>query len=476
MPKLSVSLIGAIIAGVLSVFMTFAMVSHRIGWDQLVAPIVMALVYSIILWTAFYLVPLTRKVSGTVTAVVVVLTMTWMDYPVQVIPVGIILLLFMFAVKSKNRVKDKIDGITTGFGAIALSLLVVWSVVGSLVSTGGTEIGKDADANLGETVNSGETLPNIYLIIPDRLTSIEGLREFGVDTGEYEETLTGYGFYLRPDQLSIDEITPDSKPVPTTRTFRFMSSILNGGIDIPLDISYNQASRLVKQASMFGAMIDMGYEIHNVGSWYTETQMFSQATQNYVTNSYGLGGFLYNSEFGMAVLDRSILRYFNISPALPGKMHTEIRRNEHLFQKNTIADIADKTINNSNSVFVMAHLMLPHIPFVWSANGSYPESGLNVRELYREQAQFTLMYLVEVVEKILSSDPDAVILIQSDEGCLFHNKPDNAGLSENQWNGQMVAWRIPGVEDGEMDRIQPIGLLNEVINKQTDLSLIHEVR
>jgi hypothetical protein len=406
--------------------------------------------------------------SGPISAITIVATMTWMDYPSPVVPTGIILISIMVLTRAKISVREKIAQISYRIMPISLSLLILWSGIWSawsVIESGITDAGNasvDSNVPSAATTKDDKILPNIYFIVPDRLTNIVGLNELGVDTGEYVDNMNRNGFYVRTDQISIDKITPDSNPVPTTRTFRFMSSILNNGLDIPTNIAYNRASRLVNQSLVFDNLHSIGYEIHNVGSWYTETQTMPKADWNYIYDRHGIMGLMYKNELSMAVIDRSILRYLNVSPVLPSRQHIEIRREEHAFQKDTVESIAET--EHRKPVFVMAHLMLPHVPYVWSANGDYPDSSLGPKELYADQVRFTLWYIQDMANRIIASDPDAIILIQSDEGCLFSDAVLNIGASEDVWNGQMISWRIPGAGIDELDNVEPVQLLGWVVD------------
>ena len=70
--------------------------------------------------------------------------------------------------------------------------------------------------------------------------------------------------------------------------------------------------------------------------------------------------------------------------------------------------------------FVLAHLLIPHPPYVFGSNGEaiLPESlSLEDKdnfELYFDQLEFTNKKIQEVVEKLTATEHPPIIIIQSD--------------------------------------------------------------
>ena len=74
-----------ILAGILSVFISFRLAAHRVPWSDLGVPILVAVTWSLIIWAVLYYTPyirrLTKSEAGMAGAAIVVVTMAWMDFP-----------------------------------------------------------------------------------------------------------------------------------------------------------------------------------------------------------------------------------------------------------------------------------------------------------------------------------------------------------------------------------------------------------
>jgi hypothetical protein len=81
-----------------------------------------------------------------------------------------------------------------------------------------------------------------------------------------------------------------------------------------------------------------------------------------------------------------------------------------------------------------------------------------------QQIRFTCDYLNSLANDILNADPDAIIIIQSDEGMAYRKPVElNYDLTPVQWNGVFTAWKLPW-DDGLAD-LPHTGILNFVLGK-----------
>ena len=80
------------------------------------------------------------------------------------------------------------------------------------------------------------------------------------------------------------------------------------------------------------------------------------------------------------------------------------------FEDNTFED-------NSKPKFVLAHLRLPHEPYVYDENGNIVQNkGEYDKSAYLAQLKFTETKMLELIDTIQSHSPNAVIIIFSDHG------------------------------------------------------------
>ena len=103
---------------------------------------------------------------------------------------------------------------------------------------------------------------------------------------------------------------------------------------------------------------------------------------------------------------------------------------EHIRIQETILETLPEIAENDHSTFTFAHLIIPHIPYVFDADGSLledpgynsAEGGYAVNEMYEldgyeKAVQFINRQILSICQEILeNSDSEPIIIIQSDHG------------------------------------------------------------
>jgi hypothetical protein len=373
--------------------------------------------------------------------------MLWMLFTLPVIAVGLILFAIMFGVQAKEEHKK----LATTFGLVMVAVALVVSMGQALY---GTISGSAPDDKSLSDVVLVET-PDIYFIIPDRMPSHDALLESGYDNSAFIAELESRGYYVNPSAHSVDTIKPTDGAVDTSRTPRFVASVLNLGLEIETATPYNVVSRAIKYHEVGKILKANGYEYHHVGTWWAETEVNEMANVNYVMEGQS---FMPTDELSIAVMDRSIFRYLTTYP-IPffraWDTVDDMRRAQHDYQLETVKTIAQ----SSAQKFVFVHLILPHPPYVWTADGNPQlDMSLTQQQAYIEQVKYAENYILEMIDSI----PDGIVLVQADEGMAYLDEEINKGLSDTQWNGVLSAWKIPGNED-DLSAVKPNEILKYVI-------------
>lgn len=431
------------IAGCFVVLSVFSGNAYRLEWSQLPTGLAIGAVVGLLSWVVFYAMPFTRPSSAVISSVVTMALMTWAVYPFPIIPTMVMLSTIIVFYDIKPHHKRIITNIAFIILVLAVPVALAQSVYTKILYAG----------NEGEL--QGQTVllkhrPDIYFIVPDRFTSLSALDEIGYETSGFAGELEARGFYIRYNALSKDEATPTGDSLaPTSRTLRFMASVLNMGEDVDLCIPYNIASNRVKQHLVGKILKDNGYTYHHIGDWWQETLTNPNADRNYIYRGYSLIDYFAGDEFAVAIIDMSWLREANTGSLLSFKKLTEFNQARNLFQLAAFKDIAG---SGEHPKFVFVHILIPHPPYVWGAD----TEGMSTKEKYLAQVQFTEGYLIQMIDAI--EETDSIIIIQSDEGV-------NIGqFSNNKWNGVLTAWRIPGESFSEMDSVPIIDVLKFAIN------------
>ena len=446
-----------VMAGCFVVLSVFSGNAYRLEWNQLPTALAIGVVIGLLSWVAFYVLPLTRSSSAVISSVITIMFMTWMVYPYPIIPMMVMLSTIIVLYDIKPRPKRIVANIS-----FAILILAITVALGQSMFTKVLYV-NNKDILQGETIIL-EQKPDIYFIVPDRFTSLITLEEYGIDTTSFVGELEARGFYIRHDAISEDKATPtEDSLASTTRTLRFLASVLNMGDEVDLCIPYNQASSRVKNHSVGKILKDNGYVYHHIGDWWQETISNPQADYNYIYEGYSLIDYFAGNELATAVIDMSWLRDANASSLIPFEVLTRINRERNLFQLATFGEIAR---NGEHPKFIFAHVLLPHLPYIWGVDGGKVIEDTSAVEKYLAQSQFTEGYLLQMVEAV--EDTNSIIIIQSDEGVEL------GSTCEKEWSGVLTAWRIPGGDFSDMDNIPITDVLKFAINSVAGSEYIGE--
>jgi hypothetical protein len=422
--------------------------AHRLNWGQLPIPLAVASSVGVAFWLIFWAIPATRNKAPILATLLTVVAMLWSVLGNPTIIVAIVILVILVVLRIGN-----LTYVTSGLLIITLIALAV-SGIQALIKSSSAQVKMEQIAIMLKNDN----LPDIYFIVPDRFPSAEALRESGYDPDEFVEALRARGFYVREDAISPDTLRfTDGK---TPRTLRYLASALNM-TELDSDIDYTLARQMLENHLVGKVLQTAGYTYYHIGSWWGETSINKHADRNYIYRGFTLGDYVYQDEFAAAVLHRSIANTLNIYPLSPCNVAADFERRRHQFQLKSVKEIAS---SGKTPVFVFVHLMLPHPPYIWTGRGQPQEAGTDDLEwLYLEQVKFTEGYLLEMIDWI--KNPEAVIIVQSDEGMSYDNAEWNRTLSDKQWQGVLTAWHMPNSNDAELDTVEPHEILKHVIDK-----------
>jgi len=428
------------IVGILLVVSKFSENSNRLPWSQLGQGILFAVIVASLGMAIFYAMPITRKASPVISAVFVVVTMMWMVFPITALAVGVMLVLMVVFIYLKPKALKFLSAFAVLI--VATSLFVAFWASSVNLHQPMVLVYNSTSIQLAKK-------PDIYFIVPDRFCSHEGLLELCYNNSDFIDYLRVEGFYVNEGALSRDPLKQTSMDSDTTRTARFLASVMNLGEYVPLNIPYNEASKLIKYHKVGRILKANGYTYHHIGDWWAETETNPLADVNYV---YHGGSFMPNEELSMVLMDRSIFRYLTTY-----FWHDlNVNRARHLFQMESFK----QAIQADSPKFVFVHTLLPHPPFVWAADGTPQEDDLSPTEAYIEQVKFCERFLEQFIEAI---PEDSVIIIQSDEGLCFTDRKANFSLSDTAWYGVLSVWRIPGIDNDELGGVEITEVLSVLL-------------
>jgi hypothetical protein len=304
--------------------------------------------------------------------------------------------------------------------------------------------------------------PDIYLIVLDSYGQQEVLADiYGVNNKDFLSFLSKNGFYIAKDSRSN-----------YTKTHLSMMSILNfeylDAWNPPENPSNNRdyIVGLLNNNYLFPLLKSYGYEITALGSGFAFTEF--KTADTYISNNIG------ENDLEKLIFNNSIMGVF-----FPRMINSyESYRQELLTTFNNLSDLHE----TSTPKFVIAHILLPHPPFVFDQNGEAVEpnrvfslrdgsdyEGTKEEYLkgYGSQLLYTNTLVKETITKILAnSNRQPIIIIQGDHGpgaYLDWASKDNTCLWER--TGILNAYLVPDeIRDDLYPAISPVNSFRLILS------------
>ncbi len=263
-------------------------------------------------------------------------------------------------------------------------------------------------------VNLGNKKPfrDIYYIILDAYASSRTLKEvFKYDNSEFTDYLIKEGFYIASKSKSNYAITSLSLASSLNMEYTNYLSTLIGVESKDYSILY----QMVKDNKVVGFLKSKGYKYIHFSSGYGATDCNMYADLN-IQHGYMI------NEFFILLIETSILKH--IMKYIIGEAHRE--RILSTFSK------LGKLPQTREPKFVFAHILCPHGPFVFNANGDpVPETESLMYGNFEKQKDLYLNQLIFINKKVktlvkeilLKSEISPIIILQADHGTAsnFYN-------------------------------------------------------
>ena len=362
------------------------------------------------------------------------------------------------------------------FGLVAVSAVNTTTAVAHQGATAfQANAGKRSGA-LPEAHGSG-TERDVYYLIFDRYGSNPVLRRFlDFDNSRFLDALRERGFYVADDAQSNYPTTAHS-----------LASSLNMGYLDSLAESEGRDSkdwkplyRTIPDSKVPRFLLEQGYRYAHVGPWYDPTASDPIAHVNYHYDK--------RSEFTRVLIETTALRPF--AKRLGFLEDLDARRvthNQIKFQIDSILDASELP----GATYTFAHILIPHEPFTFAADGSYQSEDDDVNYTWEEgyvgQVEYTNRRILDVVDRLMAG-PDAtdpIIVLQADEG---PKRPEWTYGGERRWSdatdtelqqkvGILTALSLPGSSAADLrQNMTPVNTFRTIFNTYfgTDLRRLRE--
>jgi len=309
--------------------------------------------------------------------------------------------------------------------------------------------------------NNGDAFPDIYYIILDSYPSNRVLKNyFQYDNYKFLRELESRGFYIPEKSTSNYTFTLPS--LASSLNMSYLDTILVNVKNRNECVSI--LNKCITKNRVMQILKDKGYEIVTIGSWW-------QLTSN-KSNKFELG----LNEFVMEFLRTTILKdltnkYFII----PEVRHSIL---------NAIKKLQEIPGTIRTPKFVFAHILCPHPPVVFQANGAIPKITRIISDhfehtkLFCDQIQYLNTIVLQSVDTIIAkSNKNAIIILQGDHGCAYVKSPimdsdafpDTAFIIAQQ--SILNAYFMPkNIKNQFYESITPVNTFRIILNKLFNLN------
>lgn len=295
--------------------------------------------------------------------------------------------------------------------------------------------------------------PDIYYIVLDRYASSDVLKsQFGYDNSNFLNYLTDMGYY-------VNNSAHNNYPYTTMSIASTMSAGYDNDIISRFASSSEQTTipfnETIRNSPVAADLQSMGYKYDLVGNWYETSNRSDIADATYQqTGILTFMGQTYTlNNFSKNFLTASMPWRFIDEAVKIGNFTLLSYNNDgdvdmHHYELSTLSHLADAP---SGGRFIFAHILLPHDPYYFNADGSLSNNpngdnnGKTIKKKYLAQLQYVNSQMKTILTKInTNSHGQAVVLLQSDEGPyptqLNDEVFDEAASSGELGNGDMATW------------------------------------
>lgn len=338
--------------------------------------------------------------------------------------------------------------------AVVLLVLVTIPIAGDIRLRGAPEtVGASAATDgLPDPAAAQLAGRDIYHLVFDRYGSEASLElGRGIDNSEFMGWLRDRGFAVVDDARANFE-----------RTALSLSAVHEMGLHEDLVASgsadYDDLVARIRNSRAAATLKDLGYEYVVSGSWWGPSA-FSPIADRVIQPRYVMS-------FGSALVDRSLLPSLEHLAALVTRRSIDgSERYMAVTTRNQFAAL-HTLIPEPGPKFVFAHLLVPHDPYVFLADGTVDGSMAT----YDTQLAYTNAELRTLIEALLALPPaeQPIIVLQADEGP--YPERYEVGRDRFDWStasgeelvtkfGVLNAFYLPGVE-GEAPLPDGLSLVN----------------
>jgi hypothetical protein len=350
----------------------------------------------------------------------------------------VVVVTFIVAARAGARLPQA----TAGLNVVAIVLVII--AAATILPYEITRARREPVAHAAPVIAATDTAPgrDIYFLVFDRYGSADALeRRFDITGNDLYGWLEERGFHVPSSSHANYRATDFS--LAATLNMQLLDNLTR---EVGRDSDDRTAAQdMIREHEVGRFLKSQGYRYYQIGSWYGPSRSIEIADESLV---YGVA-----SEF------ESVLNDLTITPAIdrvrglvsPEPTFRDRHREGTLFAFRQLRRVATAP----GLKFVFAHILLPHDPYVFKADGSplseEEANGAPEPQLYADHLAYANSQIKQIVGQLLAGPEETrpIVIIEGDEGPLMCRSVDcvrNTGEYLRIRLGNLVAMYLPGVD------------------------------
>ena len=395
----------------------------------------------------------------------------WWDEEVLLVNVIVLAAVSYAAVRSRSDLRR----LTAVLNIVAVFLVAIPASTAAYGIVVGRRISMERQVSTS-IPNKPQRCPDIYYIILDGYARADVLKDvYEYDNAEFLDYLAQKGFYVATKSRANYSQTHLSLASSLNLTYLddVAGQIGTRSANTRPLVSMIQNSRVIDFLRRYGYVFiafssgSSGTEIPDADVYLTPPKSLTEFT-NVLINTTPI-----------PLLQRKLLRRSRIDDRPTPEWQYDLHRRRLLYIFDHLAAMTDMR----SPIFVFAHILAPHPPFVFGPHGEpiQPNRNFSLADgsnfmiggsrdeyvaNYRSQLTFINQKTRQTIDKIISNSPESIIILQADHGprsMLDWEKPDNTNLKETM--SILNAYYLPNNGQKKLyDKITPVNTFRIILN------------
>lgn len=255
---------------------------------------------------------------------------------------------------------------------------------------------------LAQQNESDDYLPNIYYIMLDEYSGFNTIKNvLGYDNDAFAEYLEDLGFTVSRDSYNEEIATV----CVTANLFDLSYKAVYG------ETSTEELNALRQNGTLINLLVEQGYQLQGIGSGSSLYGLERVDTPNGSTSATTVSG----ETLETLLLNKSV--FYPFASVEVNELQQDVL--------SAFAYISDGDNFPDQGMFSIMHVNAPHEPFIFDKDGGFIlTSDWTDTGYYWGQYQYITKLTEEAISKIVSQDPNAIIILQSDHGARAVSNPE----------------------------------------------------